>query len=82
MPCMAAGAKMVAFKVMLEWMRIPYTHSGVLASALAMDKQRSKEIVIGLEGLPIVPSVIVPPRSDVMVEVHVMPAALCSQAQQ
>ena len=23
---------------MLEWLRIPYTHSGVLASALAMDK--------------------------------------------
>ncbi len=28
---------------MLEWLRIPYTHSGVLASALAMDKQRAKE---------------------------------------
>ncbi len=28
----------------LEWMGIPYTGSGVLASALAMDKARSKEI--------------------------------------
>ena len=27
---------------LLEWLRIPYTHSGVLASALAMDKQKSK----------------------------------------
>jgi D-alanine-D-alanine ligase len=27
---------------MLEWLRIPYTHSGVLASALAMDKSRPK----------------------------------------
>ena len=27
----------------LEWLGIPYTHSGVLASALAMDKQRAKE---------------------------------------
>ncbi len=27
---------------MLEWMRLPYTHSGVLASALAMDKQKTK----------------------------------------
>ncbi len=27
----------------LEWLRIPYTHSGVLASALAMDKQRAKD---------------------------------------
>ncbi len=29
---------------MLEWLRIPYTHSGVLASALAMDKARAKEV--------------------------------------
>ncbi len=29
---------------LLEWLRIPYTHSGVLASALAMDKERSKEV--------------------------------------
>ena len=28
---------------MLEWLRIPYTHSGVLASALAMDKTRAKD---------------------------------------
>lgn len=27
---------------LLEWMRLPYTHSGVLASALAMDKQKTK----------------------------------------
>jgi D-alanine-D-alanine ligase len=35
----------------LEWMRVPYTGSGVLASALAMDKARSKEIFNFL-GLP------------------------------
>ncbi len=29
---------------LLEWMGIPYTHSGVLASALAMDKVRSREV--------------------------------------
>jgi len=29
---------------LLEIMRIPYTHSGVLASALAMDKQRAKQV--------------------------------------
>lgn len=28
----------------LEWLRIPYTHSGVLASALAMDKTRAKQV--------------------------------------
>jgi len=42
---------------MLEWLRIPYTHSGVLASALAMDKARTKEIYVSA-GLPVVPSVL------------------------
>ncbi|WP_417523563.1 D-alanine--D-alanine ligase [Marinovum sp.] len=42
---------------LLEWLRLPYTHSGVLASALAMDKQRSKE-VYRTAGLPVVESVI------------------------
>ncbi|WP_422052816.1 D-alanine--D-alanine ligase [Shimia sp.] len=42
---------------LLEWLRIPYTHSGVLASALAMDKQRSKD-VFKRAGLPVVESVI------------------------
>lgn len=34
-----------------EWLQIPYTHSGVLASALAMDKLRSKAVyrAAGLE---------------------------------
>jgi D-alanine-D-alanine ligase len=42
----------------LEWLRLPYTHSGVLASALAMDKQRSKE-VYRAAGLPVVESLLV-----------------------
>lgn len=29
----------------LEYLRLPYTHSGVLASALAMDKQRAKAVL-------------------------------------
>ncbi|MGX9349856.1 D-alanine--D-alanine ligase [Shimia sp. W99] len=41
----------------LEWMGLPYTHSGVLASALAMDKQRSKD-VYRAAGLPVVESVL------------------------
>ena len=32
-----------AVQGLLEWLKIPYTHSGVLASALGMDKQRSKK---------------------------------------
>ena len=42
---------------MLEWLRLPYTHSGVLASALAMDKARSKAIY-GAAGIPVAESVI------------------------
>ncbi|WP_271950281.1 D-alanine--D-alanine ligase [Ruegeria faecimaris] len=42
---------------LLEWLRIPYTHSGVLASALAMDKQRSKA-AFRIAGLPVAESVI------------------------
>ncbi|MCO8144155.1 D-alanine--D-alanine ligase [Rhodovulum tesquicola] len=42
---------------LLEWLGLPYTHSGVLASALAMDKQRTKE-VYRAAGLPVVDSVI------------------------
>jgi D-alanine-D-alanine ligase len=40
---------------MLEWLRIPYTHSGVLASALAMDKDRTKA-AYRVEGLPVAES--------------------------
>ena len=56
---------------LLEWLRIPYTHSGVLASALAMDKARAKE-AYRVAGLPIVESVIVP-KAEAMAR-HVMPA--------
>lgn len=49
---------------MLEWLRIPYTHSGVLASALAMDKPRTKA-VYAAHGLPIVKSLLAS-KNDVM----------------
>ena len=54
----------------LEWLRIPYTHSGVLASALAMDKQRSKE-AFRAAGLPVVDSVLA--RRDEVCARHVLP---------
>ena len=44
-----------AVQGILEWLRIPYTHSGILASALAMDKAKAKE-VYAAAGLPIVAS--------------------------
>ena len=53
----------------LEWLQIPYTHSGVLASALAMDKERSKE-VFRAANLPVVASVLAP-RDEVRAR-HVM----------
>ena len=40
---------------LLEWLRIPYTHSGVLSSAVAMDKDRAKT-VYRVAGLPAVES--------------------------
>ncbi len=36
----------------LDWLGIPYTHSGVRASALAMDKQAAKTVFAGA-GLPV-----------------------------
>jgi len=42
---------------LLELLRIPYTHSGVLASALAMHKQRAKD-VFAAAGLPLVKSIV------------------------
>ena len=37
---------------LLEWLALPYTHSGVLASALAMDKVRARE-AFAAAGLPV-----------------------------
>ncbi|MDJ0827340.1 MAG: D-alanine--D-alanine ligase [Rhodobacter sp.] len=54
---------------MLEWLRIPYTHSGVLASALAMDKERTKAAYRGAR-LPVVPSGLFP--AEAVRKAHVM----------
>lgn len=55
---------------MLEWMKIPYTHSGVMASSVTMDKQRTKEIYAA-HNLPFMQSVIAS-AADVQAG-HVMP---------
>ena len=47
----------------LEWLGIPYTGSGVLASALAMDKLRTKRIWQA-EGLPTPPYAVLTRESD------------------
>ncbi len=44
---------------MLEWLQIPYTHSGVMASAMAMDKEQAKRVYRSA-GLPVAKSVLVP----------------------
>lgn len=56
---------------LLEWLGLPYTHSGVLASALAMDKERSKE-VYRRHGLPVAQSQLAS-KAEVMAA-HVMDA--------
>ena len=48
-----------AVQGLLDWMGLPYTHSGVLASALAMDKTRTKD-VYRAAGIPVAESVVVP----------------------
>ncbi|SDZ12257.1 D-alanine--D-alanine ligase [Jannaschia faecimaris] len=55
---------------LLEWIRIPYTHSGVLASALAMDKARTKDVYRSA-GLPVMQSRIVS-KSEAMAG-HILP---------
>ena len=59
-----------AVQGLLEWLRMPYTHSGVLASALAMDKARAKE-VYAAAGLPVMPSLLV--ARDLVEAGHVLP---------
>ncbi|MCK0166054.1 D-alanine--D-alanine ligase [Jannaschia sp. S6380] len=59
-----------AIQGLLEWHRIPYTHSGVLASATALDKARTKDIYRAA-GLPVVESRIVP-KAHAMAR-HVLP---------
>ena len=54
---------------MLEWLRMPYTHSGVLSSALAMDKTRAKD-AFRAAGLPVAASLIAP--TDEVRQRHVM----------
>src|SRR3984885_13398205 len=48
-----------AIQGVLDWLEIPYTHSGVRASAIAMDKQVSKAI-FSPAGLPVPKGEIIP----------------------
>jgi D-alanine-D-alanine ligase len=41
----------------LEYLGIPYTHSGVLASALAMDKRQAK-LIASLAGIPVADAIV------------------------
>jgi D-alanine-D-alanine ligase len=54
----------------LETLRVPYTHSGVLASALAMHKERAKE-VMKAAGVPVTRALLVT-RAEAQAD-HVMP---------
>ncbi|VEA09057.1 D-alanine--D-alanine ligase [Salmonella enterica subsp. enterica serovar Sanjuan] len=51
---MAAAVKMAPYREWLELLGLPYTGSGVMASALSMDKLRSKLLWQGA-GLPVAP---------------------------
>ena len=55
---------------LLELLQIPYTHSGVLASALAMDKHQAK-IMLKAAGVPVTDHLLMP-RQEVA-RAHAMP---------
>ena len=55
---------------LFESMHIPYTHSGVLASALAMDKVKSKALFVAA-GLPVADHIVV--ARQAAAERHAMP---------
>ncbi|MFO8125281.1 D-alanine--D-alanine ligase [Yoonia sp.] len=59
-----------AIQGVLEWLQIPYTHSGILASALTLDKQRTKDVYRKV-GLPVVDSILAP--ADAVRAAHVIP---------
>ncbi|MBJ90200.1 MAG: D-alanine--D-alanine ligase [Woeseia sp.] len=57
------GGEDGAIQGVLEWMNIPYTGSGLLASALAMDKIASKRMFT-IEGIPTPNYVVINDRAD------------------
>ncbi|WP_375254892.1 D-alanine--D-alanine ligase [Yoonia sp.] len=59
-----------AVQGILEWLQIPYTHSGILSSALSLDKQRTKDVYRKV-GLPVVDSILA--KADDVRQTHVMP---------
>src|SRR5690606_38980889 len=59
-----------AVQGLLEWLGLPYTHSGVLSSALAMDKSRAKD-TFRAAGIPVVESVIA--AREEVAERHLLP---------
>ena len=59
-----------AVQGILEWLQIPYTHSGILASALTLDKQSTKDVYRKV-GLPVVDSILA--SADDVRKAHVMP---------
>ncbi len=55
---------------LLETLEIPYTHSGVLASALAMDKARAK-VIFQAAGVPVAEGIVA--SREEAARVHLMP---------
>lgn len=55
---------------LLEWLAIPYSHSGVLASALAMDKSAAKA-TFAAAGLPVLQSVLA--DREAVAQGHLLP---------
>ena len=60
----------------LETIRLRYTGSGVLASAVAMHKVRTKQILVNA-GLPTPGHVLIPPHGDLSPAVNTIPSGIC-----
>ena len=66
----AKAARTAAFRASSKRLQIPYTHSGVLASALAMDKARAK-IAFKAAGVPVAEGIVASPAEAA--RAHLMP---------
>lgn len=71
------GGEDGTIQAILDWVHIPYTGSGVRASAIAMDKVRSKQLWQS-SGLPVLPQIILDENFDAdnVVEVMGLPIAV------
>jgi D-alanine-D-alanine ligase len=68
-------------QALLELLQIPYTGSGVLASALCMDKLKTKKI-LRVHGIPVLPDLVLTPELDSKTIIETLGLPLCIKPNQ